>query len=91
MRASPEAEEQGTGLLAHLVVWDDVSKCKSDVPDVLQDRIALLPLAHQDGIGVHLHSHESSMSIACNLGIDWPGPGNLLESDVRVFGTHVHS
>lgn len=52
----PEAEEEGAGLLAHLVVWDDVSKCVADVPEVLQHRVALLPLAHQDGIGIHLHS-----------------------------------
>ena len=55
-KASPEAEEQGTGLLAHLVVWDDVSKGIAHIPEVLQHRIALLPLTHQDGIGVHLHS-----------------------------------
>ena len=68
--ASPEAEEEGTGLLAHLVVWDDVGKCIADVPEMLQHRVPLLTLAHQDGIGVHLRSHSSPICSASRLGRD---------------------
>ena len=52
----PEAKEEGTGLLAHLVVWNDISKSVAYVPEVLQHWVPLLPLAHQDGIGIHLRA-----------------------------------
>ena len=53
---SPETEEDSTGILAQLVVWDDVCKLPPHVAYVLQNRIAFLPFAHKDGIGIDLEN-----------------------------------
>ena len=50
----PEGQEQGAGAGAHLVVRYNVGILPPHAADVAQQRVALLPAAHQDGIGVHL-------------------------------------
>ncbi len=61
---APEAEEDSTRVLAQLVIRDDVSKLPSHVAYVLQNRVALLPLADKDGIGVHLRFNVINQSDA---------------------------
>ena len=54
-KAPPEAEEERAGLLAHLVVRDNVRVLPAHIADVLQHWVALLPLAHHDCIWIDLH------------------------------------
>ena len=55
-RGTPQAEEECAVLRAHLVVGHDVGVLPAHVADVLQQRVALLPLAHQDGVWVDLRT-----------------------------------
>ena len=58
-KAPPEAEEERAGLLAHLVVRDNVRVLPAHIADVLQHRVALLPLAHHDRIRIDLQSTDT--------------------------------
>ncbi len=51
---APKAEEDSTGVLAQLVIRDDVSKLPAHIAHVLENRVALLPFADKDGIWVDL-------------------------------------
>ena len=46
-------------LRPHLVVRHNVSMLPAHVADVLQQRVALLPFAHQDCVGVDLRDVPS--------------------------------
>jgi hypothetical protein len=43
---TPQAEKKCASLGAHLVVWHNLCKLPAHIADVLQHRVALLPLAH---------------------------------------------
>ena len=58
----PETEEDSTGILAQLVVWDDVCKLPPHVAYVLQNRVAFLPFAHKDGIGIDLENTACTLT-----------------------------
>lgn len=48
---SPHAEEKGADISTHDVIWNDVSKRPSNISDMLQERVSLLPSTDQYRIG----------------------------------------
>ena len=53
--SSPQTQIQDTCVGANHVVRYDVNKLLSDIDDVLEQPVALLPGADKNGIGVSLH------------------------------------
>lgn len=55
--SSPQAQEQGTCICTNEVVRHNVGKLFPDIVDVLEQRIAFLSVADQNGIGIGLHRY----------------------------------
>ena len=52
----PQAEKERAGSLSQDVIRSDVSKLPSHILDISQQRVALLPFAHKDGVAGYLQA-----------------------------------
>ena len=51
----PETEKDCAGVLAHLVVWHNISKLPAHIAYMLQHWVALLAFVHKDSVRVDLY------------------------------------